>query len=111
MSTSKELTVDRIAVMKAYVDGSEIQFIGHNKKGGKWSDVPFPVWDWSLFDYRIKPVPSEVYVVEGTNNSTKSSYMTGPYLAKENADKCVQRNNSVGWTYRIIKYREVLKDE
>lgn len=52
----REGTLNKIAVMQAYVDGKTIQFrvTGHN-----WCDVrgdKAPLWDWAMYNYRIKPV-------------------------------------------------------
>lgn len=40
-------------VMEAYADGKEIQYLD----GGEWITTPNPFFNWSDFDYRIKPEP------------------------------------------------------
>lgn len=27
------------------------------RTSGAWEDVPMPVWDWRLYDYRVRPKP------------------------------------------------------
>lgn len=47
-------TQEKIAVMKALVEGKEIEHASLLDLSN-WKPVAFPVWDWSHFDYRIKP--------------------------------------------------------
>jgi len=51
-----------IAVMQAFLDGKKLQAktVGSNH----WQDVTTPIWDWFGNDYRIKPEPKEIWVVE-----------------------------------------------
>lgn len=47
-------TKEKIEVMQAYLDGKQIQIT--NRGGKDWGAVVTnPVWDWQVFDYRIKP--------------------------------------------------------
>lgn len=46
-------TEEMIEVMQAFVDGKAIEF--RPEGSDEWGDVPKPVWDWSCFEYRIKP--------------------------------------------------------
>ena len=47
-------TKERIGVMEAYEEGSEIQFRDHVTQ--EWEDVSGePIWDWVNGSYRIKP--------------------------------------------------------
>lgn len=49
---TREQTKEAIRVMQAYVDGKEVQF----KWGSMgWSSTDKPEWNWSAYDYRIKP--------------------------------------------------------
>lgn len=108
MNPSQELTAERIAIMQAYVDGKEIEFTWRDL-GKAWVKISDPTWDWSLNDYRIKPKPSEVYVVEGTQDETGRKFMTSPFITKEGAARRTEEGGR-GWTYRIIKYREVVDE-
>lgn len=40
-------------VTKAYAEGKAIQ-VSH-KDGDYWEDTHSPQWQWTLFDYRVKP--------------------------------------------------------
>lgn len=44
-----------IAVMKAAEDGKEIQY---KTSGGNWVDHKAPAWNWSKYEYRIRPQPT-----------------------------------------------------
>ena len=46
---------DRIALMQAYVDGKQIQYL--NRLEGKWEDTTDPRWSHGS-SYRIKPEPN-----------------------------------------------------
>ena len=50
---------EKIEVMKAALDGKEIQY---NDGDGLWGLAPTPHWDWNRNDYRIKPEPMEFWV-------------------------------------------------
>lgn len=52
---------EKIAVMQAAERGEEIQT--HYIFGKDWMDDTKPVWDWSNFDYRVKPKPQKFWVV------------------------------------------------
>lgn len=49
-------TEERIEIMKAYVNGKQIQFRAINSSS-IWHDIDEPQWDWSDSEYRIKPEP------------------------------------------------------
>lgn len=46
-----------VTVMQAWLDGATIE---NRRRGceGEWIAAE-PVWDWDLFEYRIKPEPRE----------------------------------------------------
>lgn len=57
------------AVMTLYADGKTIQYRRRvclpfvNDSEGEWGDHPgLPSWDWSTFEYRVKPEPMEIEV-------------------------------------------------
>ena len=55
-----EQTKEAIAVMQAYVDGKEVQYLGKkwdSKESFKqdWCYTLSPLWNWEHYDYRIKP--------------------------------------------------------
>ena len=55
-------TETMIKVMSAYVDGEMIEYRNKNKMfGGDWTPITkiVPLWNWPLYDYRIKPEEAE----------------------------------------------------
>jgi hypothetical protein len=49
---TREQTIEAIRIMQAYVDGKEVEF----KWGSMdWNSTNKPEWNWSAYDYRIKP--------------------------------------------------------
>lgn len=44
---------EKIAVMTAFKEGKEIEFLDD----GKWLLTSNPAWDWAYRDYRVKPEP------------------------------------------------------
>jgi alkanesulfonate monooxygenase SsuD/methylene tetrahydromethanopterin reductase-like flavin-dependent oxidoreductase (luciferase family) len=56
---NKEETRKAIEVMQAYVDGEQIEL---QWSVGEWETYDHdgkPTWNWSKYDYRIKPKPRE----------------------------------------------------
>lgn len=52
-------TQEQIKVMQAFADGKEVQMRAKNSSFG-WNaiiDKQYNAWDWSRYDYRIKPLP------------------------------------------------------
>ena len=47
-----EQTKEAIRIMQAYVDGKEVEFKWMSKG---WNSNDKPEWNWSAYDYRIKP--------------------------------------------------------
>lgn len=43
----------KIAVMRAYRDGREVEFFNYGSE--QWYKRCLPGWDWTEFDYRVKP--------------------------------------------------------
>ena len=60
---SKKKTERQIEVMKAYLEGKDLQCRYKGIEGGEededWKDVLCPSWNWYGCDYRIKPDESE----------------------------------------------------
>ena len=52
---TREETNEVIKVMSAYVNGNKIQYLNDD---GRWVDTPNPLFDWSRWEYRIKPEPN-----------------------------------------------------
>lgn len=51
---TKEETLNCIKVMQAYCDGAEIEIHSKYNPDDIW-EVQEPYWNWSKFNYRIKP--------------------------------------------------------
>ena len=47
-----EQTIEAIRVMQAFADGKEVEFKWMSKD---WNSTDKPEWNWSAYDYRIKP--------------------------------------------------------
>ena len=57
-----EQTKEAIKVMQAYVDGEEIEACARDHMVSyDWYDCPTPNWDFSIWDYRIKPKEPRKY--------------------------------------------------
>lgn len=60
---SIEDTKAKIAVMQAFVDGRDIDYIRKNDESDSWDPCREPSWHWTQFDYRVAPPkPREVFV-------------------------------------------------
>jgi len=46
-------TEEMIEVMQAYVRGEAIEV--SDKGASNWSEIKYPLWDWNIFEYRVKP--------------------------------------------------------
>lgn len=57
MKTTKEM----IEVMQAFERGEQIEVKDLNGTYG-WVNTKDPLWDWSEFDYRVKPNTKKTYV-------------------------------------------------
>ena len=53
MKTTKEM----IEVMQAFEIGEQIEIMN---KFGEWIYIDKPIWNWAIFDYRVKPKPKYV---------------------------------------------------
>lgn len=49
---NREQTIEAIRVMQAFADGKEVEFKWMSKD---WNSTDKPEWNWSAYDYRIKP--------------------------------------------------------
>ena len=52
----------KIEVMEAFERGEEIEQC--ERLFDNWYASPLPSWNWKEFDYRIKPKPKQVVVIE-----------------------------------------------
>jgi hypothetical protein len=64
MKIREEITQDEINVMQHFVNGGEIEFSIRNDID-HWADCENPVWDWDMFNYRIKEEPKTDWLKTG----------------------------------------------
>ena len=53
MMTHEMVTVDKMSVMDAYVNGARIEIRSSNIFEDDWRATDVPKWNWVQFDYRI----------------------------------------------------------
>ena len=53
---------EKIQCMEAFERGEEIEYSLINTND--WLSICDPVWNWGLFDYRIKPKPKQTVTIE-----------------------------------------------
>ena len=53
---------EKIEVMEAFERGEEIE-VSYVKQD-KWTNISNPDWSWGAYNYRIKPKPKQVVVIE-----------------------------------------------
>jgi hypothetical protein len=56
------MTIDEmIAVLQAANKKKDIQYRA-KRPGACWTDASSPCWDWSSYDFRVKPTPRDLWV-------------------------------------------------
>ena len=55
---------EKIEVMQAFERGEYVEVRTDKTKSGTWGVAIDPLWDWNNNDYRIKPKPKQVVVIE-----------------------------------------------
>lgn len=94
---------NQIAVMLHFADGGKVQY--RNSKGA-WEDIPNPYWNWSCWNYRIKPEPKTVWVNEYKDLDGGEDGWAYP------SEEAAKKNANAFTAVRIaVEYREVIKDE
>ena len=53
---------EKIECMQAFERGEEVE-VSYVKQA-KWTDISNPDWSWGAYNYRIKPKPKQVIVIE-----------------------------------------------
>ena len=88
---------EMIDVIQAHKDGATIQT---GTRQTPWVDVANnkPSWNFTHFNYRVKPVaPREVFIVDIVNGGLGSMHYENPSLVPSSSNYC----------YKIVKFREV----
>lgn len=98
-ATYKEAAAKHAAIMMAYVNGSTVQFKG-KKDSDWWGDAYLPEFNFSLNDYRVKPVykPRVVYIPTDPDGAVL-------YYAYVSQDQKQARN----FSGRAAKFVEVIE--
>ncbi len=76
---NKEQTVDASRVMLAQASGAVIERRTRTGSDGlinPWQIVDIPSWNWTDFDYRIRPQKPEYVWISFNEDSTPESYIT-----------------------------------
>ena len=55
---------EKIETIQAFERGEYVEVRTDKTVAGKWSVAVDPLWDWNNNDYRIKPKPKKVVVLE-----------------------------------------------
>lgn len=75
-------TAEKIAVMQAFEDGKQIEFRRSFNNNNVWIDCGGPVWNWDIYEYRIKPEEKKL-----TYRPYKDTYeMIADYKERFNID-------------------------
>lgn len=90
----------RITIMNAFVQGKEIEYIPKGS-AAKWSIASTPTWDWDRFDYRVKPGPRRIWVLD------TPSGLHGHHHFSESAISCDASDLAAG--YKCVEFVEVIK--
>lgn len=99
-------TAEKIKVMQAYLEGKQLQVRYHGHP--TWGDHadPEPLWDWRIYDYRIKPsVRFKVFI---SGNGTNWVHVSSFHL-KDDADqygKLLLKQIGCLWEYYKVEEEE-----
>lgn len=87
------------SLYQAYADGKTIQFRSNAEK--KWIDLCYGSFDDSIYCYRIKPEPREIWVTE---------YNGRPVSAHESEREASRYARASGPGVNcVVRYREVIE--
>ena len=101
MTTLNEM----IAVMQAAAEGKDIECSGKYLKEKLWRKTSNPAWNWSSYDYRVKPQPREFTVAYREDTGQIVGLSTGKHFIEVNPD-----NVKLGMI-KTMRVREVLDNE
>ena len=105
-------TKEKIAVMQAWMEGKE-EIQVSTRHSTEWKRLSWvPEWDWTSYDYRIKPEPKFVYVnvylpkgaAEGRTPASNC------HIHRETAEGNAARNSDV-YHYHAIALPVELKEQ
>lgn len=118
-------TQEKIAVMQHFEDGGEIEFTINSVdwkdttiNDVDWKDTVDPTWNWSVYDFRIKPAkPKDIWVNEYGDTShcyfSKTEAEKAHYFAKDFTASYAYTSRNVACHTDVIRtavhYREVIE--
>lgn len=99
-------TEKAIEVMLAYVNGNSIE-VRLNRPGCNWGPIETkcdetPAWDWSKYEYRVKPEPMRFYAVIPKDGDMPSCY---PSFGVADEAWSLEFCDWHGWLEEVNKYR------
>lgn len=69
---------EKIEIMQAYEKGERLQV----KHKGEWSDISFPLWNWELNQYRVKPKKTTLWFALLKSKHAGNFFLTSPVEKK-----------------------------
>lgn len=84
-----------IYILKAHIDKKTIEY--REKDTKEWHFKPVYYWNFSKYEYRIKPEPKEIWMIKGGQRIFNSK--------NDIIDHCCLNNTSIT---QIIHFKEVV---
>jgi len=73
-------------IMLAYAEGAELECFHKQETKGKWRKTDAPSWQWSVYDYRIKPeTPKQVMIRHYLISAVAVGVLTKNFSESEDA--------------------------
>src|SRR5262245_46993946 len=103
---------EMINVIAAHDTGASLQY-RPNPRGPDgpqaWRDAPTPSFDFSIYEYRVKPVPFETWVILSRRLGETAEYLIGWYQNNRDAAEADLKTFSEehsGYEYRVATLTE-----
>lgn len=103
----------RIEVMKAFARGQTLQIINVVDGSRDWHDVINPDWNWSWYDYRIKPEPPPEIYCNFLDAEEGGRWAGLFFTSKEKAEadsRAKDLSGMGGYKKTAVRFREVIDD-
>ena len=96
-------TKEKIEIMQAFLKGKKIQVKvkGTNEEFKDFISTKEPTWDWTHFEYRVKPEPLELWV---------NKYDFGNYTIHESKEEAIKYCDRANVRKITIHMKEVIDD-
>lgn len=89
-----------VKVVQAYADGKEVE--GRTIGSVRWQPLDEPVFNCSVRQYRIKPEPREVWILQYGNGEIS-------YVADKSREDAEERLCAGASLERVLHFREVIE--